>query len=148
MEESNGERKWESFTDFQSVTESVHRDVRRAKQAYSFINSCHTHGRPPSSSKAVAKKTYLLNAGLSLRHEIKQNQGVEPFDEIISRWDGEDGFLEKLERVNLRTDCPKWLRQYVDDVIEAGWELGYTKAGRQKLADPEDDSARVLEAIK
>ena len=89
-----------------------------------------------------------MSVSKRLAIEVRLNSHVDGLEEIHERWrddpaTGEDGYITRLEACDFRAGQPDWLSQHVDDVIEAAWVLGYTKAGVQKSAEPEADMEQV-----
>jgi len=70
-----------------------------------------------------------------------ENQDCDQYAEILGRWqsgDDDDGYLAKLDAVQLQNRCPEWLNQMVKDIRTAGWKLGYLQAGRQTRERTDD----------
>lgn len=142
------DKQWEGYSDFQSITTKIHDDVNSAVEAYSYIDSKYTQGAGITPQEAVKIKKSILQISKRLFFEIKRNKHTEDYEEIWERWSGEDGHMAKLEDVNLRQERPEWLSQHVDDIVEAGWRLGYLKAGIEKPSDPTDDDQQAKEMFQ
>lgn len=147
-EEAEPGQRWSSFSDYESVVETVADRVEAAIDARAHITSCDSQMITMSNNSAVEAKKALLGAGDRLKPEVRHNKGVEPFDEIWERWHGEDGHIAMLQRADfIEQGSPSWLHKYVDDLTTAAWELGYLQAGKEEPAEPDDDSVKVREVI-
>jgi len=140
--------RWEGFSNYQNVSDRVARSVHDAIEAYALVNSRHAESariRPPMAAQARAK---MLAPALRLKVELEDNREVESdYDEILSRWEGDDGFLTKLDQVTLQQECPDWLADFVEDIRTAGFQLGYLQAGRTVKERPDDPVEEETEDI-
>lgn len=132
-------RKWAGFSDYEKVASRLHDDINRAVDAYSHIDSRYKQGVGITPQTAVSARESILRITKRLAREVKKNRhSDDTLEEIHGRWNGDDGLVAELEATSFLDGNPPWLGQLVDDIIEAGWELGYLKAGREKLANPDD----------
>lgn len=151
-------KKWAGYADYESVASQLHEDINRAVEAYAHLNSRDVHGIAITPQTAVNTRTAILKITKRLEKEVARNRDVDPFDEIHERWsdeldDGgevsEAGYVTRLENTDFYEDgAPSWLGRLVEDIVEAGWELGYTKAGVEKPAEPEADEQQVKEMFE
>jgi hypothetical protein len=152
-EEAPGqETKWAGFSDYQDVAAQLHQDINKAVEAYAHVDSKTSQNIGLTPQTAVAARSAILKITKRLFREVEKMSHKEPFDEISKRWsdgdDGEPGYVTKLESTDFYNDgVPYWLGDLIDDLVTAGWELGYLKAGMEKPANPNDDDVQVKEMI-
>lgn len=145
------ERRWAGYSDYQNVASQLHEDINRAVKAYSHIDSKGTQNIGITPQTAVKTRSAILGITKRLFFEIERNKNVDDFGEIYRRWEGEgddEGYVARLENSDFTREVPPWLGQLVDDIITAGWELGYIKAGVEKPAAPESDENQVKEMFE
>jgi hypothetical protein len=150
--------QWKGYSAYEEVASQLHKDVHKAVEAFSSLNSRSSQGVGITPQTAVNAKRDILRICKRLYYEIKRNRHVEPYDEIYLRWSGDErapdgaderfveagpGYLELLEGANLAREVPQWLSQMVDDLIVASWKLGYIRSGVDKPADPNEDETQV-----
>lgn len=141
-------KQWSSFADFQDITSKIHEDVNTAVDAYAYIDSKKKQNMGVTPQTAVRARRAIMRIAKRLFFEVKVNKNVDEFEEIYERWSGDDGYLARLDDVNLRTGVPVWLGDLVDDIIEASWRLGYLKAGVEKPSDPTDPDQQAKEMFE
>jgi len=137
--------RWDGYSDYQIVSKRVGKSVHNAIEAYARLDSLHTEGANISPQVAAAARAQMYSAALTLVPELrrdapgKDNEGVELYGEILSRWQGEDGILrDKIHGARLSQEMPGWMFQFVVDIRTAAWELGYLQAGREIKGEPDD----------
>lgn len=162
----DSDRKWHGYSDYENVAVDLRKESNKAIAAYSHIQSCHSQGVGITPQVAVKAKRSFMRIARRLKYEVRQNAHVEEFRPIFERWEGVKlrekadgdweiendpdriGYIERLERLNLRTESPRWLDRFIDDVVSAGWELGYIRAGVKQAADPDDPEQQVEEMFE
>lgn len=146
--DTGGDTRWEGFSNYQNVSDRIARSVHDAIEAYAVIKSKHAENarvRPPTAAEARSK---ILAPAMRLKVEMERDrESVELYDDILSRWEGENGHLEKLEEIQLQRQCPDWLSDFVEDIRSAGYELGYLQAGRRSKQEPDDPVEAETEAM-
>lgn len=159
--DEGGGTQWKGWSDYEAVAAQLHEDITSAVKAYSHIDSMQSQNVGITPRTAVRARGEILGITKRLFYEVKMNRNVDGFDDIYERWSGnevgedggvveteEDGYADKLESLDLTAENPEWLSQLVDDIIEAGWELGYIKAGTEKPAKPDADEEQVKEMFE
>ena len=130
--------RWDAYSDYQNVSERVSKTIEQAVHAYARVDSYHAEGATMPKNLAAEARGRILAATLRLMPELQHDRGsVDEYDEILSRWEGEDGYIAELSETSLRAGRPGWLLQLILDIQTAGWEIGYLQAGRSASADPE-----------
>jgi hypothetical protein len=142
------DRRWSGFSDYEEVAATLHDDINRAIDAYSHVDSRAAQNMSITPKTAVNTRSAILKITKRLYYEVKKNQSIEGFPEIHERWSGEDGYVEQLEAANFQREVPGFLDELIDDLVAAGWELGYLKAGMEKPANPESDDIQVEEMFE
>lgn len=124
--------RYEGFADYSAVSRSVSNAVENAVDAYAMIQSRHSEGARVTPDQAAEASAHILGAALKLLPELEDDlDDVEEYQEILERWKGDDGFIERLKAESLSSRSPEWLGQFAVDIRRAGFELGYLRAGRQ-----------------
>lgn len=160
--------RWEGFSDYQTVSNSIVRSVDEALDAFTILQSLHTEGAKVKPRQAARGRAKILSAALRLVPELRDDApDNEQYREILARWlgdveiddetytadfseyDGEfnGGFIDELDTVQLHTVSPGWLYQFVVDIRTAAWHLGYLQAGRtisESNLEPADEQARDM----
>lgn len=162
--------RWEGFSDYQSVSASIVSSIDDAIDSFATLQSLHVEGARVKPEQAARARANVLAAALRLVPELRDNADTsEIYQDILSRWLGEievedeqitgnfseyegdnhieDGFIEALNHVQIHTESPDWLHQFVVDIRTAGWELGYLQAGRtvsESNLEPADEQARDM----
>lgn len=144
--DNGDETRWEGYSDYQRVSDRVARSIYDAIEAFAIIDSQHTENarvKPAAAAKARAK---ILAPALRLKVEMEADrEAVEKLDQILQDWEGDEGHLAKFSNLQLHQDCPSWLHEFVTQIREAGWEIGYLKAGRTTKKELDDE---VEEEVK
>jgi len=160
--------RWEGFSDYQTVSNSIVRSVDEALDAFTILQSLHTEGAKVKPRQAAQARAKILSAALRLVPELRDDApDNEQYREILARWlgsvefdeetytadlseydgDFDGGFIDELDRVQLNARSPGWLYQFVVDIRTAGWHLGYLQAGRtisESNLEPADEQAREM----
>jgi hypothetical protein len=141
--------KWAGYSDYIDVASKLHDDINRAVDAYAHVDSKWAQGMGITPKTAIRTRQAILKITKRLFVEITRNNHIdEPFGKMFERWSGEEGYVRQLEQANFREEQPEWLGDLVDDIIAAGWELGYLKAGVEKPSAPEDPEQQAREMFK
>ena len=155
----NTTQRWEGYSDYQSVSNRVVATLDDAIDAYAYIESLHAENERIRQREAAEARSRILAAAMKLVPELEANTAGTGDDadeenveaEILGRWtdsyDGGDGLLDRLQGVQLQTECPDWLRQLARDIRKAGFEIGYLQAGRtvsESTLEPTEEQAREM----
>jgi len=134
--------EWDAYTDYQYVTRRVAQSVGDAVEAIETIQSAKRTGEKLSSREETDLRAAVTAATIRLRTELENGREQnELYDEILTRWDDEDGFIERFQNANLLTRrAEPWLNQFATDIHRAGWELGYLQAGREEKETSSGDA--------
>lgn len=149
-ETRDGDRstRYEGYSDYSAVSRSVADAVDRAVESYAMIHSRHSEGARVTPKMAAEAGHHILGAAVKLLPELEDDrETVDTYDEILTRWQGDDGFIERLKRENLSSRSPEFLGQMALDIRRAGFELGYLRAGRQGKTEPDDITERDSEEM-
>lgn len=147
-DEEGGGSRWKGFSDYENVAAQLHEDINNAVRAYSHLNSKDQQNIGLTPQTAVQTRQAILHIAKRLKYEIEKNGHVDAFEGMEDDWTGDDGYVARLERTDFYSDgVPPWLEDMVDDIVKAGWELGYTKAGIERPANPDEDDEQVKEMI-
>lgn len=140
--------RWDSFSVYGEVSKDVADAVQAAIDAYSHIDSIHAEGADVAPKRAAEARACILAAAHRLMTELENERDqVDLYDDILERWEGQDGFIQRMGQVRLNSMSPGFLHQFVRDIHRAAWELGYIRAGRaerQALEDRVEDDARSM----
>lgn len=125
--------EWEAYADYQSVSERVAESVADAIDALSRIEARGHVNRKHKDVETVDRSS-VLSAVAFLRTELENGrESKQVYDDILTRWEGEDGYLQRFRMMGMRDlESEPWIQQFAEDLHRAGWELGYLKAGREK----------------
>lgn len=130
--EQKGE--WDAYSDFQHVSRRVSQIVVDATKALQKIESAKRSGEKLQSELETDLRTDVLTAVTLLRTELENERDTnETYNEILSRWEGEEGFIDQFDRMDAISRQPEpWLKDFAGDIHRAAWELGYLKAGSEQ----------------
>jgi len=149
-EESGPETEWDAYSDYQHVSRRVSKTVVDAAAAIHTIASAERSGEKLPSREETDLRADVMTAVTLVRTELENERDRhETYDEILTRWEGEDGYIRRFRDLNvINPGGEAWLQQFASDIHRAGWELGYLKAGSEKKSssggEKEDDGTREL----
>lgn len=144
----NTDTRYEGFSDYMTVSREIAETINNAVKAYARIQSLHAENAKVSEEMGAEASTHILSAALNLLVEIEEDKDtVDEYQEIVDRWTGDDGLIERLKTTRLSLECPDWLHQLIIDIRTAGFELGYLQAGRTSTQEPGDPVERDTEAM-
>lgn len=131
--------RYDAFADYQSVSQSVARSIDQAVEAWAQVHSLHAADQRVPGHQAAEAAARLLTAATKLQPELEEDrERVGAYDDILSDWKGEDGYVEELKATSFERGCPEWTHEFVLQIRRAGWHLGYLQAGRQETDETED----------
>lgn len=142
--------RFEGYSDYERVSGRIVMTIEDALEAYAFIDSAFTEGAPVSPEDARDARTSIMNAAMMLFDEMRREQAnnIDKYDDILDRWEGEDGYIARFHEHSLRRDGSEgWLHQFVLDIRSAGWKIGYLQAGRtakESLDDPVEEDSEAM----
>lgn len=142
--------KWEGFSHYVWVSHQIGEAIFKAINAYSVIDSYHAEGATMPPQTAAKARSRILSASLQVKTEMEKHKDDKKYyRETLEKWDGDEGYIHRMGDLSVRHECPSWLFDFVSDIRQAGWELGYLQSGRYTNEGPVDsDSAQVKEMIK
>lgn len=141
QEDTATEGQWDAYSDYQLVSRGVAKSIRDATRAYAEIVSGIRSGYKIGPQEEAELRADILSAAITLRTELKnEREKREIYDEILSRWEGEEGYISRFRDADLTTQPGEWFEEFVEDIRRAGWELGYLKAGRKEEEENKGDS--------
>lgn len=149
------DKRWSSFSNYTDIAQDVHEAVVGAIEWQAFINACHREGARVQPEDAANASGQIMSAARRLLTELRQERDSEQkYDEILKRWEGENGkkgYIEQLAETSLSENNPAFLHQFVEDIHEAAFEIGYLRAGREERKDlddkVEDDAQGMFEEL-
>jgi len=141
--------RWHGYADYQNVSRRIAQSITMATEAYTTIQRAHEEEARVSVEEASRAGSRILAPALLLKqHMDRDRDAVDDYDKILDRWEGDDGYLNRIRTVQLHQECPGWLWQFVEDLNYAGLELGYLAAGRKEKEeapiDSEDDAVKEM----
>jgi len=136
------ETYFEGYSDYQSVSKDIGQAVRDAIDAYAYIDGRHSQGARVRATNAASAYRRILGAAIRLLPELKRDaETKEELGEIYADWAGngdDEGRIDQLQALSFQSPPPDWLFEFVVQIREAAWELGYLQAGRSRKAEQDD----------
>lgn len=129
--------EWEGFSHYETVSRNISKSISDAMDAYAWLQGAHKEGASVRPDLAADARADILSAAMRLHVEMRQEraQGNSTYDEILERWDGDEGggngYIARFHGVRVTEEVPSWMLQFVSDIRTAGWLLGYLQAGRR-----------------
>jgi hypothetical protein len=129
----DAETQWDAYSDYQHVSRRVAKRISDATDAIQTINGAKKAGIKIQPANEKDLRADVMSAVTRLQTELEnERESNETYDEILSRWHGEEGFIERFETMSVLDQRPEpWLNEFAADINRAGWELGYLKAGSE-----------------
>lgn len=150
--DSESQTQWDAYSDYQLVSQRVAKSIEDANDAYAIIESGLKSGAKIDSYQETELRADILGAAMRLRVELENERDKRPvYDDILSDWEGEDGYIARFRRMDLQYDAQgEWLAEFILQIRRAGWELGYLKAGREEKHDDPggSDDSDILELFE
>jgi hypothetical protein len=146
------ETYFEGYSDYETVAQDIGRAVRDAVDAYAALDAQHRQASRGRGNRAATQAHQrILAAAIRLVPELKRDKDAkERLEDIHDDWveeNGEEPYIERLKKTQLETESPEWLYEFVVQIREAAWELGYLQAGRTHKAengDPEEQEPLAM----
>lgn len=107
------------------IAESLHDAI----EAISTIKAAENAEIEHSPKEETKLRTDVITAVVVLKTELEdERDDRDVYDAILSRWEGEDGYISNFHGLDLKSDRSEaWLRDFANDIHRAGWELGHLK---------------------
>jgi len=153
MPDSESGDYWDGFSIYAEVSRDIHTSVTDAIDSYSMVAACHSEGAKLRPDDAAKHKANILAAANRLLTELKTEADrnakfSDDYEAILDDWRGDDGRIPRLHKIKLVSERPGWLYDFVMQIHEAAWKLGYIKAGRVEEEDAETPEATGREMIE
>lgn len=142
------DRKWEGYSDYELVSKLITTTVSECVGGYAAIQSHQAEGAKIKPEQAAQERSSILQAAIRLRVELRAQQETEErYQEILDEWDGEDGYLNQFRELKIAngSGMPAWVSEFVEQIVEAAFKLGYLQAGRTAKKEPDDPVERDTE---
>lgn len=142
--------RWNSFSNYGDIADDVHDAVIGAIEAQAFVHAMHREGTEPDREDAAEASAVILAAARRLLTELRreaERTDNDLYNEILDRWEGEEGYITRLANSTLSETSPAFLHDFVEDIHRAAFEIGYLRAGREEreeLDDPVENDARAM----
>jgi len=131
--------RWEGYSDYRTVSQEMADSIQSAVRAYAYIDSAHQEGAKVTPAEAAEARARILSAAVSLIPEMDEDKDtVELYDDVLERWQGDDGYVRRLSDTKLSQQSPSWLFKMVLDLRKVGWKIGYLQAGRSREVTDDD----------
>lgn len=147
-------KRYEGYSDFEFVSRRNARSIDAAIKSYAVIDSYHIEGAPLEPEQIAEARANILSAAMQLVPELEDNKdNDEEIKKILNDWVGEEGgrgkgYLEQLRESSLYNDDNlNWLAEFVAQIRQAGFMLGYLKAGREIDDEDEEWTGSVVDDI-
>jgi len=136
--------RWDGYSNYEKVSDRYARSIDDALNAWSWIDAAHAENAQVRPADAAKARSQIKAAAYRLIPEMENDEDeVDLYADILERWLGDDGYIERFESVSLTTSSPGWMHDFMLTLRRAGWELGYLKAGRSQQTEIEDADARA-----
>jgi len=145
MSDEEPQTEWDGYSIYARVSAEIHDSVTDALDAHAYVAAVLSEGGKIGRDEAAPRKAAILSAAARFQTELRvERQRTIPsgdtFDEIHAEWCGESGYVTRLQRSTLReVGDEDWIGEFVHQIHEVAWELGYIAAGRD-TSEPESGS--------
>jgi len=140
--------RWDGYSDYQSVSDRIARSIHDAIEGFATVERAQHENAQFHPNEAARCGARILTAAINVQTELDAYSGEnEEYQELLDKFEGQDGYVQKLRQVRLRNESPDWLYDFVVDIRTAGFKLGYLKAGREeeeRNGDEPEDHAREM----
>jgi len=141
--------KWEGYSDYRSISQRITASIHDAIDAYAAIERAHMEGARPDPQTAARAGSRIMSAAIIVQTELDTfGDENEDYEQLLEKFEGDDGYVRNLKEVQLRSECPDWLHDFVTDIRRAGFELGYLQAGRKQTerekTGPKDEAREMF----
>lgn len=147
--------EYDGFANYETVTNRIEETIYASIEAYAYLGQAEPAEVRIGRQEERQLRAEILTAALIMEIEIEEHAaaGEEWAEEILGRWSGEDGFIDRLRQAPSGEAARDWCRQFVTDIRRAGVRLGYLEAGREveqkdELADADPYDSDIREMIE
>lgn len=143
-ENADGPRtEYDGFANYETVANRIEETIYASIEAYAYLGQAEPSQVKIGRQEERQLRAEILTAALIMEIEIEEHAsaGEEWAEDILGRWSGEGGFIDRLRQAPSGEAARDWCRQFVTDIRRAGVRLGYLKAGRE--VEQEDEAAKA-----
>lgn len=147
--------EYDGFANYESVSNRIEETIYASIEAYARLGQADPSQYKIGREEERHLRAEILTAALIMEIEIEEHAsaGEEWAEDILGRWSGEDGYIDRLRQAPSGEAARDWCRQFVTDIRRAGVRLGYLKAGREveqedELADADPYDSDIYDMIK
>ena len=135
--------EYDGFANYESVSNRIEETIYASIEAYARLGQADPSQYKIGREEERHLRAEILTAALIMEIEIEEHAsaGEEWAEDILGRWSGEDGYIDRLRQAPSGEAARDWCRQFVTDIRRAGVRLGYLKAGRE--VEQEDAAAKA-----
>ena len=140
--EESGTR-YDGFANYETVANRIEETIYASIEAYARLGQSEPSGYKMGREEERHLRAEILTAALIMEIEIEEHAaaGEEWAEDILGRWSGEDGYVDRLRQAPSGEAARDWCRQFVTDIRRAGVRLGYLQAGREVEEDSREEEA-------
>ena len=143
-ENTDGPRtEYDGFANYETVANRIEETIYASIEAYAYLGQAEPSQVKIGRQEERQLRAEILTAALIMEIEIEEHAsaGEEWAEDILGRWSGEGGYIDRLRQAPSGEAARDWCRQFVTDIRRAGVRLGYLKAGRE--VEQEDEAAKA-----
>jgi hypothetical protein len=147
--------EYDGFANYESVSNRIEETIYASIEAYARLGQADPSQYKIGREEERHLRAEILTAALIMEIEIEEHAsaGEEWAEDILGRWSGENGYIDRLRQAPSGEAARDWCRQFVTDIRRAGVRLGYLKAGREveqedELADADPYDSDIYDMIK
>ena len=143
-ENADGPRtEYDGFANYETVANRIEETIYASIEAYAYLGQAEPSQVKIGRQEERQLRAEILTAALIMEIEIEEHAsaGEEWAEDILGRWSGENGYIDRLRQAPSGEAARDWCRQFVTDIRRAGVRLGYLKAGRE--VEQEDEAAKA-----
>ena len=155
-ENADGPRtEYDGFANYETVANRIEETIYASIEAYAYLGQAEPSQVKIGRQEERQLRAEILTAALIMEIEIEEHAsaGEEWAEDILGRWSGENGYIDRLRQAPSGEAARDWCRQFVTDIRRAGVRLGYLEAGREveqkdELADADPYDSDIREMIE
>jgi len=140
--------RWDGYSDYQSVSDRIEQSIHDAIEGFATVERAQHENASWHPNEAARCGARILTAAINVQTELyAYADDNDEYAELLEKFEGDDGYVQKLREVRLRNESPGWLYEFVIDIRTAGFKLGYLKAGREEeenTGDTPGDQAQEM----
>lgn len=135
--------EYDGFANYETVANRIEETIYASIEAYAYLGQAEPSQVKIGRQEERQLRAEILTAALIMEIEIEEHAaaGEEWAEDILGRWSGEGGFIDRLRQAPSGEAARDWCRQFVTDIRRAGVRLGYLEAGRE--VEQEDEAAKA-----